>query len=219
MCNAMQICSGDECVLFYTTIAGVDLARERTKGSNVGVPEKLTKHLAESLPYELLMLRHTHRQLSQEQNQLDWNVFLESFAIHARNIIDFLTNRSDSRDIEASHFGGAYKPPAHRELDGLKQKLHYQILHLGKRRQGELDREERFNTDDADKLCRWIEDAMARFLSSLSVEYRAHWNEERSQLPKTGMRRVQFGGMNRGTTTADPENYQVGPFYPPGETP
>jgi hypothetical protein len=55
----------------------------------------------------------------------------------------FLTNRSDSRDIEASHFGGAYKPPAHRELDGLKQKLHYQILHLGKRRQGELDRQEK----------------------------------------------------------------------------
>jgi hypothetical protein len=89
ICNASQICNGDEFDLIYTTIAAADLAREHTKGLDVGVPEKLIKHLRESLPYELRMLRHTHRQLSHEQNQLDWNAFLESFAIHARNLMEF----------------------------------------------------------------------------------------------------------------------------------
>jgi hypothetical protein len=112
----------------------------------------------------------------------------------------------------------AYKAPAHLEFSGLMEKLSYQILHLGKRRPSDREREKRFNNVDAGKLCRWIEDAMAGFLASLSVEYRAHWNEELSQLPKTEMRRVPFG-MITGTSTANPETYVAGPFGPPPETP
>jgi hypothetical protein len=80
--------------------------------------EKLITHLREHIPYELLMLRHTHRQLSQVDGQLDRNAFLEAFAVHARNLFNFLTNREDSRNLKASDFKSAYKRPAHQKLRG-----------------------------------------------------------------------------------------------------
>jgi hypothetical protein len=157
------------------------------------------------------MLRHTHRQLSRERSQLNWNAFLESFAIHARNLMDFLTNGGDSRSRKASDFESAYRPPARQEFVGTMNKLNLQILHLGKRRPSDSD--ENLDVDAADKLYQWVEKAMPRFLASLRPEYRAHWNEELADLSKMGVPQIQVGAMIPTRTTADSEVY-AGPFYP-----
>jgi len=145
--------------------------------------EKLITHLTEHIPYELLMLRHARCRLYQPDGQLNWNAFLEAFAVHARNLLDFLMNRKDSRNLKASEFKSAYRPPAHRDLDGIMEKLRVQILHWGKRRPS--DPGEKLDVADADKLCQWIEDATARFLTSLSPEHRKHWDEDRARPPQT----------------------------------
>jgi len=124
---------------------------------------------------------------------------------------DFLTDDGGSNNFKASDFVSDYKSPAHQGLVGMMQRLHFKILRLGKSRP--RDCAKKFNTADADKLCEWIEAAMARFLSLLSPEYRAHWNEELTHLPKLGVRQALFGPIN--TTTVPSEVYVTGPFYPP----
>jgi hypothetical protein len=57
--------------------------------------------------YELWMLKQTSDKLIQ-QEQLDQilkNIYLESFLVHTRNLIDFLDYRNDTRDIRSSDFG------------------------------------------------------------------------------------------------------------------
>jgi len=56
------------------------------------IDEKQKAYLQEHLPYELKMLRYTYGQLLQKQHCLSWNAHFESFAVHARNLVNFLTN-------------------------------------------------------------------------------------------------------------------------------
>jgi hypothetical protein len=175
--------------------------------------ERQITHLAEHLPYEVLMLRHTHSQLHQEQSRLDWNAFLESFASHARNLIDFLTNRGDNRNFTASDFERTYRAKSHQDLMGAMEKLRYQILHFGKRRP--LDQDKKLSLGDAHRLFQWIENEIPRFIVSLCPEYRASWTEERANPSSAGPQRVKVGeGMLR-TTTSIPVITVVGFHRPP----
>ena len=49
-------------------------------------------HLGDHLPYELLMLRHSYQRTFEDRYPLDWNASYEAFAVHARNLFDFLMN-------------------------------------------------------------------------------------------------------------------------------
>jgi hypothetical protein len=161
-------------------------------------------YLAEHLPYELLMLRYAHRQLSQSRDQLHWNMSLEAFSIHARNLRDFLLNDGGSNNFKASDFLDNYTS-SRQDLAGAMQKLNTQILHMAKSRPA--DDVKKFNTDQAHTLYQWLEDAMTEFLSSLSPGYRACWNEENSRIPATA--RLPFSP----TSTNVPAKLSVlGPF-------
>ena len=135
------------------------------------------RHLKEHLPYELLMLRYTHKQLTEQNHKLNFNCYLECFGIHARLLLAFLTNQkgNGNNNFIASDFA-KYRPISHDELRGVTQRVNSQILHLGKKRPSQP--EEKFNTADADNILKWIETAILRFLDALSPEYRSHWNED-----------------------------------------
>ena len=68
-------------------------------------------YLEEHLPYELLMLRHTHSTLLQTQDVLNWNAFFECFVVHARNLYNFLRNKSDLNTFAAVDFTTRYRRP------------------------------------------------------------------------------------------------------------
>ncbi len=54
--------------------------------------------------YEIWMLAETSRKLNQGLGQFDFNVTIESFCLHARNLMDFLTNQKFPGDIKCSDF-------------------------------------------------------------------------------------------------------------------
>jgi hypothetical protein len=176
-------------------------------------PDTLITHLERHLPYKLLMLRHTHRQLSREQDQLNWNANLESFAAHARGFKDFLTNDGGGSNMKVRDYVPDYKAPARQQLHGIINKLDYEIFHLGKNRP--RDPEKQFNSTNADEVFQWIEDAMARFVSLLSPEYRAHWNEEGARLPEAGTGQISREPRNSPPTRTSFPTTSASGYYSP----
>jgi hypothetical protein len=143
---------------------------------------KQIRYLEEHLPYELLMLRYTHGQISEHHRRLAFNCYLECFAIHARILYKFLTKDEDSRNFEAKDFVGRYKPLPHTRLTGAMDKLNRQILHLSKSRADQP--EEKFNTAHVEEIHQWIERAISGFVGALSPELQSHWKEDRADLVK-----------------------------------
>lgn len=85
--------------------------------------------LEEHLIYEIWMLLHTDEALKAPLSTVTQNALIESFCIHARQLLDFFENR---QGVHAKEFttDGIYEA-AH--LDGLKlqrKKLNTQIAHL-----------------------------------------------------------------------------------------
>src|SRR4051812_13574622 len=69
----------------------------------------LDPYLEEHLPYELSMLEHAFKHLQQPATYIgsraDFNVFLESFCVHARNLKNFITNDDEAnRAVIARRF-------------------------------------------------------------------------------------------------------------------
>ena len=99
--------------------------------------------LHEHLNYELLMMRHTYKQLQAlpktAKDQLVWNANFGAFALYARNLYSFLTNDPDLRSFKASD----YERPKtdSKPVQGVMNNLHEQVFHPGKRRvtQAKLD--------------------------------------------------------------------------------
>jgi hypothetical protein len=47
--------------------------------------------------------------MRQQQHYLSWNAHFESFAVHARNLVNFLTNRDTGNFKAAAFVAGGYK--------------------------------------------------------------------------------------------------------------
>jgi len=59
--------------------------------------EKLS-YLDEHISYQVIMLNYTFMRIttfkpSTQEEELDWNALLESFGVHARNLIDFFSKK------------------------------------------------------------------------------------------------------------------------------
>ena len=65
-------------------------------------------YLDEHLPYMLKMLRYDYGQILQSQHYLSWNAHFELFAVHVRNLVNFLTN-NDTGNFKASEFMQEFK--------------------------------------------------------------------------------------------------------------
>jgi hypothetical protein len=126
-------------------------------------------YLEEHLPYMLKMLRYTHGQMLQTQHYLSWNAHFESFAIHARNLVNFLANK-DLGNFKASEFVSGFKAPTGETIGGLTRKLDQQVFHLAKSRPKDVIG--KFSSEHAAPIRNWIEHNFAEFLRRLSPQLR-----------------------------------------------
>jgi hypothetical protein len=159
------------------------------------------EYLEEHLYYELLMLRFSYREINKSQSPLIWNAFFDSFVMHARNLIDFLTNDGGVQNFKAVDFTVDYIAPDKKKggIQGLYDKLHAHALHLGKLRP--TDDEKKINVVRAQKLFDWIEKHLPNFGSKLTPQNRQYWKPDLAVPPKD-MIGISLGPtLPRGPTT------------------
>ena len=133
-------------------------------------------YLDEHLPYMLKMLRYDLGQMQQSQHYLSWNAHFESFAVQARNLVNFLTN-NDSGNFKAGEFVRDFKARKG-NIGGPMAKLEQQVFHLAKSRpKGVVGK---FNTEHAERVSKWVEENFADFLGELSAELRAVFNAKKA---------------------------------------
>lgn len=138
------------------------------------------EYCKDHLPYELMMLYFTHDSLQGPLRVLEANAFIESFCVHARNLLDFFhnakyTDQSRLR-LTAVHFVVTQSPFAKKkqlgkEIGLLYKKLHDQIFHMGQRSsriEGKITPEER------QKLFDYIEKLWTAFYPEMNLALRAH---------------------------------------------
>jgi hypothetical protein len=133
-------------------------------------------YLEEHVSYEVVMLNYTFVRLltsrpSTAEEQLDCNVFLESFGVHARNLIRFLSAKSLEDDRNASDYITDFEAPDQVRVKPALFRLEKQILHVTSLRV--TDPQEKFNAADARELYAWIVPAVLKFQGQLGPSYRA----------------------------------------------
>jgi hypothetical protein len=129
----------------------------------------LQNYCTQHLPYELDMLAQTYEQLNVTKGRVLVNALIESFCIHARNLIEFYRGKSD---VHASHFTSSkYKPKyvaanANGLGNTLYAKLNQQIAHMSKDRT--TDPKKKIGPDDRTKIIQALRLEEARFRSCLN---------------------------------------------------
>jgi hypothetical protein len=136
-------------------------------------------YLEERISYELVMLNYTFMRLlisrpSTAEEQLDRNAYLESFGVHARNLVAFLSEKSRGDDRNASDYVPDFEAPDQARLQQVLFRLEKQILHATALRA--TAPQEKFTIDDARELYSWIVPAILRFQGQLGPSYRASPN-------------------------------------------
>jgi hypothetical protein len=133
--------------------------------------------IREHLPYELMMLRYTHKRLLESPRKLDENALIESFAVHGRNLLDFLYLPADSKSYWAADFCDIWLKQRFDKATGIIYgTMHDQILHMGQKRvvtdSGKFGPAERVLIRDK------IEIGFTKFVPAIKTEYRALWNAD-----------------------------------------
>ena len=138
--------------------------------------DQKSNYLREHLPYELCMLCHTHKTLPTTFSQLDWNVLMEAYAVHARSLKEFLTNKSGSNNFQSSDFIKDFRVRVPPELTGAFQRLDTQVAHLAKKRP--IDPKAKFTIDDVKATFQWLEPAIRLFVEKLAPTDRLIWRDD-----------------------------------------
>jgi hypothetical protein len=142
-------------------------------------------YLNEHLGYEMFMLRYTAQTLPQRHQQLEWNICVESFAVHARVLYEFLTNDTISQNFRARDYVRDFKAPKTNDTIGIFDRVHRQVLHLAKNRSSEAAG--KIILADVEKAKQWIEDHFKIFIGSLEEPYRSCWDEHAATPPQNGL--------------------------------
>ena len=133
-------------------------------------------YLEDRVSYEVVMLNYTFMRLltaqrSTPEEQLDRNAFLEAFGVHARNLVEFLSNEARGDERGAFDYVPGFQAPDQAPVQRALLRLERQILRMPAPRA--TDRRERFDVDDARELYAWIVPAILRFQEQLNPPYRA----------------------------------------------
>ncbi|WP_299817001.1 hypothetical protein [uncultured Roseibium sp.] len=131
----------------------------------------LEEFLRRFLKYEVDMLRATHILiLNSPDSQIVINVLIESFCIHARNIIEFLKNHG-ACDVDPRWFTGEnYKVDRNFLKKSLGDRVNAQIAHLSHNRT--TDSKKKIDAKDRKELSDAVELQLSRFYNNLKVEWR-----------------------------------------------
>jgi hypothetical protein len=137
--------------------------------------EKAT-YLEGHIGYEIVMLNYTFMRLmtarpSTQEEQLDINAYLESFGLHALNLIEFLCDTSRTDDHAASNYVPNFEPP---DQAAIKRTL-FRLEQQGRRAATPrtADPRDRFDVNEARELYAWIVPALLKFHGELAPSYRA----------------------------------------------
>jgi hypothetical protein len=141
--------------------------------------QEKTAYLEEHISYEVVMLNYTFMRLltlrpSTPEEQLDFNAYLDSFGVHTRNLVAFLSEKSAGDDRNASDYVPDFEAPDRAHLQQVLHRLEKQILQMTALRA--TDPQEKFTVDDARELYAWIVPAILRFQGQLGPIYRASPN-------------------------------------------
>src|SRR4051812_15520321 len=81
--------------------------------------------IADHIPYDIAMMRHTHEGLGGTARGTCRNAYIESFAIHARSLICFFNGKhgSDAADYTLGYMPFAHGPIRKRLVDKLNQQI------------------------------------------------------------------------------------------------
>lgn len=89
--------------------------------------------LKEHLKYEWRMLHHSYSGWGKvPTNSRDWPCFFECFAIHARNLYEFITSDPHSQNFKASDFIAGYAAKKINLTIGAFQKIDGQMFHMSR---------------------------------------------------------------------------------------
>jgi hypothetical protein len=143
-----------------------------------GLAKKMLGHF---VPYEVAMMRALHRKLQAgSPTQLDRNADIESYHVHARNLIEFFTD-----DIQCAIDPRAFTTTAYR-IDGnfipkkLETKISQQIVHLTHERTDVTA--DKLSDEERDRTTKAIEKAIKRFENALRPEWRLIWRKSLDEM-------------------------------------
>lgn len=134
-------------------------------------PDELIAYFNEHVLYEIDMLRGTHERFQNCQDDVTRNALLESFGMHARNLSDFLRNKSAGgrNTVLASQFNTQFRHQRPSDANGAFQRLNSGMHHLGTDRA----KGQKFSLKDATDILRWIDRDFQRFLDDLPEPYKS----------------------------------------------
>lgn len=117
--------------------------------------------LGEHLPYELWMLRRTKEKLAfPSADEVTCNALIESFCLHARQLLEFFENKQGKRAEE--YTGGTYKAVHLTNLTTAeREKLNTQIAHITGRR----------TTDSSEKIGPALRQKLLIALEQETIEF------------------------------------------------
>ena len=123
--------------------------------------------LGHHLRYEVWMLRETHKRFSLDDVVLN-NALIESFCLHARNLIEFLDKKSQNYTTKN------YRPFNHvknrKEITTINRRINVQISHVIY--EGRTVKEsEKINVDERAKILAILNEEISQFVVHLVEPY------------------------------------------------
>jgi len=182
--------------------------KPRIRTANPNVDEFAKKMLGHFIPYEVGMMRALHKKLGKgSPTQLDRNADIESFHIHARNLVEFFTD-----DIQCAIDPRAFTEQRY-QINGqfiprnLETKISQQIVHLTHERTDVTA--DKLSDVEREQTVKAIEKEIVRFEKDLRPEWLPTWQAGLTQMNFEG----ELGAEEQALT------YVVGPTGPAGPTP
>lgn len=150
--------------------------------------KKPAPHLKEEffthhLPHEIEMLRATYELARAARPPAEHEALVESFLLHARNLIEFFQDRPTC-DFDPRMFtAGSYQLNRDFVAEGVLPRINRQVGHLTvKRTTQEADRP---GPRDWALILRALEEEIARFTKALRKDYAEKWSPQQQSSPKT----------------------------------
>ena len=132
--------------------------------------EERRNHL-DHLNYEVAMLHYCFPEIAKREPGEDRNVYIESFALHARALYEFLVSKNHSGwNAVAKDFVADFQPTDAESVRDIIKKIEDQILHIGWERT--LDHGLKFDAaTEGVKILSWIDLWYAVFWTKVGDEY------------------------------------------------
>jgi hypothetical protein len=162
--------------------------------------------LLEHLFYEWSMLNFTISHVEKLPQGNEYNVYYESFTIHARLLSLFLTN-NDTGNYGAGKFVKNFKSRKPNEIKPLTNKIDVQVMHSAERRPSGANG--KLNSTECGVLFRWLETEFRDFFAGLPEDIRTKWKEKEKRATTIAIPTLSLSATNHveGITTSVKTGY------------